>query len=133
MPEKEVGVLACSGEECLGGTLARQATRKMLELYPDNVVTLCLPLYVAGGEEEREFAKDYPVIAVDGCSKHCAKKSTEKFSGAVKDHLDISTIIGEEAALQPIVSLRDMKPEHYDMVNTIADEISKKLETIAKE
>ena len=68
MTETQVGVLSCSGEEFLGGTLVRLATRKVMEeLRPGKVVTLCLPLYIAGGEEEREFAKNYPVIAVDGC------------------------------------------------------------------
>ena len=39
--ERQVGVLACSGEECLGGTLTRLATRRVIEsLRPDRVVTL---------------------------------------------------------------------------------------------
>ena len=79
MIEKKVGVLSCSGEECLGGTISRLATRKMIEtLRIGKTVTLCLPLYIAGGEEERFFAKAYPVITVDGCRKCCAKRATEK-------------------------------------------------------
>jgi uncharacterized metal-binding protein len=72
---KKVGVISCSGEECLGGTLSRLATRTVMEkLREGKVVSLCLPLYIAGGDEERDFAKNFPVIAVDGCSKCCAKK-----------------------------------------------------------
>ncbi len=31
MAELKVGVLSCSGEECLGGTISRLATRIVLE------------------------------------------------------------------------------------------------------
>ena len=62
MADKKIGILACSGEECLGGTISRLATRRVMEkLRPNRAVTLCLPLYIAGGEEERSFAKEYPV------------------------------------------------------------------------
>ena len=82
--ELKIGVVSCSGEDCLGGTISRLATRKMLdEVRPDQTVTICLPLFIAGGQEERTFAKDFPTIAVDGCSKACAKRATEKYSGKV--------------------------------------------------
>ena len=134
MDEKQVGVLSCSGEECLGGTIARLATRKVMEvLRPDNVVTLCLPLYIAGGDEERDFAKEYPVIAVDACDKCCAKRATIKYSGAVKDSLVLSDILGEDAVLSKIVSARDLKEEHYKMVDKAAEEICKKVDKILAE
>lgn len=31
MGEQNIGIIACSGEECLGGTLSRLAVRKMME------------------------------------------------------------------------------------------------------
>lgn len=134
MVEKEIGVLACSGEECLGGTLSRLGTRRVMEsLRPDQIVTLCLPLYIAGGKEERAFAKNYPVITVDGCDKYCAKKATEKFSGAVKESIELSSLLGEEIALAPIVSGRDMKSEHYTYVDKVAETICEKLDSIAAE
>jgi len=127
----EVGILACSGEECLGGTISRLATRLVMELLrPNRAVTLCLPLYIAGGEEERSFAKDYPVIAVEGCSKHCSTRATEKFSGSVRDIVDVAAIIGEEAALSPIVSGRDLTEEHHDMVKIVARMICAKIDAI---
>jgi len=131
MTDTNIGVLSCSGEECLGGTIARLATRKMLEeLRSDKTVTLCLPLYLAGGEEERSFAKTYPVITVDGCSKCCAKRATEKYSGKVSDTVVISDILGEETALSKIVSSKDLKEEHYKMVDKVANEICKKFDKI---
>lgn len=130
---KQVGVLSCSGEECLGGTIARLATRKIMGKYPDQVVTLCLPLYVAGGQEEREFAKEYPVLAVDGCSECCAKRATMKYSGDVKDTLIISELIGEELAHSNNVSLRRLTDIHQKLIDDITVEIEKKVKSILSE
>jgi uncharacterized metal-binding protein len=119
-----IGVVSCSGEDCLGGTISRLAVRKMMdEIRPDETVTICLPLYLAGGEEERSFAKDYPTIAVDGCSKCCAKRATEKYSGSVSAALDISEIIGKEKAEEGPLSTRDLTDEHKEMVNKVAREV----------
>ena len=134
MAEIQVGVLSCSGEEYLGGTIARLATRKVMEeLRTGKVVTLCLPLYIAGGDEEREFAKEYPVIAVDGCDKCCAKRATIKYSGEVKDTIVLSELLGEDVALSNIVSSRDLKEEHYRMVDKVAEEICNKVDKILAE
>ena len=82
LPEKKVGIISCSGEGCVEGTISRVATRLVLEkLRPEETVTICLPLFLAGGEEERAFAKYYPTITVDGCEKVCAKVGTERYSG----------------------------------------------------
>ena len=134
MAETQVGVLSCSGEEYLGGTIVRLATRKVMEeLRTGKVVTLCLPLYIAGGDEEREFAKEYPVIAVDGCGKSCAKIATIKYSGDVKDTIVLSELLGEDVALSNIVSARDLKEEHYWMVDKVAEEICNKVDKILAE
>lgn len=81
LPRKKVGLISCSGEELAEGTVTRRAVRKVLEtLRPDDTVTLCLPLFLAGGEGERSFARFYPTIAIDGCDKRCAARATEKYS-----------------------------------------------------
>jgi len=131
MAEKEVGILACSGEECLGGTISRLATRRVMEkLRPNRAVTLCLPLYIAGGGEERNFAKEYPVIAVEGCSKHCSTCATEKFSGKVHDIIDVMELLGEDVALSKTVSSRDLTEKHQDMVKIVSREICAKMDSI---
>lgn len=131
MSDTQVGVISCSGEECLGGTLSRLATRKVMEnLRLGKVISLCLPLYIAGGDEEREFAKEFPVISVDGCNKCCAERATIKYSGEVKDTIIISELIGDEVALSKIVSARDLKEEHYKMVDKVAEEICKKVDLV---
>lgn len=135
MSELKVGIISCSGEECLGGTVSRLATRKVLdELKLVETVTLCLPLYLAGGEEERNFAKVFPTIAVDGCCKLCAKRSTEKYSGKINGSVDVSEIIGTENALNTqIVRNKDLTEEHYKMVDKVAGEIVKAISRISPE
>ena len=131
--ELKIGVISCSGEECLGGTISRLATRKVLEeLKMIGTVTLCLPLYLAGGEEERNFAKVFPTISVDGCDKLCAKRSTEKYSGKINGSIDVSKIIGNENALdKKIVRNKDLKEEHFQMVDKISSEIVKMISRIS--
>lgn len=81
IPEKKIGIIACSGEELPEGTVSRLAALKVLqELNPEDTVTICLPLFLAGGKGDREFAKFYPTIAIDGCEKRCAYRGTEKYS-----------------------------------------------------
>ena len=130
--ELKIGIISCSGEECLGGTISRLATRKVLEeLKLIETVTLCLPLYLAGGTEERNFAKVFPTISVDGCDKFCAKRSTEKYSGKISGFIDVSKIIGNENALNTkIVMNKDLGDEHYQMVDSVASEIVKAIGNI---
>ncbi len=81
LPKKKVGIVACSGEEMAEGTVTRLAALKVLEeLRPGGTVTICLPLFLAGGEGDRAFARFYPTIAIDGCEKRCAARATEMFS-----------------------------------------------------
>jgi uncharacterized metal-binding protein len=93
LPEKKVGIISCSGEACVEGTISRVATRLALEkLRPEETVTICLPLFLAGGKEERAFAKYYPTITVDGCDKLCAKTATERYSGKPASSIVISDL-----------------------------------------
>jgi hypothetical protein len=131
--ELKIGVISCSGEEYLGGTISRLATRKVLEeLKLVETVTLCLPLYLAGGKEERNFAKVFPTISVDGCNKLCAKRSTERYSGKINGFIDVSKIIGNENALnKKIIRNKDLEEEHLQMVDKVASEIVKVISSIS--
>ena len=58
LPEKKVGIVACSGEELAEGTVTRLAALRVLEeLRPRDTVTICLPLFLAGGEGDRAFRR----------------------------------------------------------------------------
>jgi len=49
------------GRRIAEGTISRLATRRVLEtLQPERTVTICLPLFLAGGEGERAFARPLP-------------------------------------------------------------------------
>lgn len=81
LPEKKVGIVACSGEEMPEGFVSRLAALKVLEEHrPGQTVTICLPLFLAGGEGDRAFARFYPTITVDGCEQRCAARATELYS-----------------------------------------------------
>jgi uncharacterized metal-binding protein len=82
LPQRKAGIVACSGEELAEGTVTRLAALKVLhELRPANTVTICLPLFLAGGEGDRAFARFHPTITVDGCELRCAARGTEMYSG----------------------------------------------------
>lgn len=132
MEAVKIGVVSCSGEDCLGGTISRLATRKILErIRLGEAVTICLPLFIAGGEEEKRFALAHPTITVDGCGKWCAKRATEKLSGKVSDAVQVADIIGPETAEGSSLSIRNLTQEHLTMVDKVAEEIRIKFDRIA--
>ena len=56
-PNAKLESCRCSGEELAEGTVTRLAALKVLhELRPGETVTICLPLFLAGGEGDRAFA-----------------------------------------------------------------------------
>lgn len=102
LPQKKVGIVACSGEERAEGTVTRLAALRVLEeLRPNDTVTICLPLFLAGGEGDRAFARFYPTIAVDGCELRCAARATEKYSGKPAAGIVVTDLVGEAGLDQP--------------------------------
>lgn len=82
LPTRKAGIVACSGEELAEGTVARLAALNVLQaMRPQDTVTICLPLFLAGGEGDRAFARFHPTITVDGCDLRCAARATELHSG----------------------------------------------------
>jgi len=105
MPEllqKKVGIIACSGEELPEGTVTRLAALRVLEqLRPGSTVTICLPLFLAGGEGDRAFAKFYPTITIDGCEKRCAYRGTEQYSNRPAMGIVVTDLIAQQGLEQP--------------------------------
>jgi uncharacterized metal-binding protein len=96
LPERKVGIIACSGEELAVGTVSRLAALKVLhEMRPGKTVTICLPLFLAGGEGDRAFARFHPTITVDGCELRCAARGTELYSGKPTASVVISDVAAE--------------------------------------
>jgi hypothetical protein len=127
----KVGVISCSGEEIAEGTIARQAVRRVLEgLRPQQTVTLCLPLFLAGEEGERRFAREHPTITVDGCSKLCAKRGTEKYSGEVSVSLVVGDILGDRVK-ECWRSTRDAGRADEEAVWLVAERIAAEVDALA--
>jgi len=102
LPKKKVGIVACSGEEMAEGTVTRLAALNVLErLRPADAVTICLPLFLAGGEGDRAFARFYPTIAIDGCDKRCAARGTEMYSGKPAASVEVTELLAERGLAKP--------------------------------
>ena len=127
---KKVGIIACAGEEIPEGTISRVAARMVLEeLRPEDTVTLCLPLFLAGDERERAFARFYPTIAVDGCEKLCAKRATEKYSGPVATYIVVDKLI-EMRGLSPGENRHELDEAGLRATVVVAAEIAYQVERI---
>ncbi len=100
--ERKVGIVSCSGEELAEGTVARLAALKVLnELRQQDTVTICLPLFLAGGAGDRAFAGLHPTITVDGCELLCAARATEKYSNKPAASLVVNEIVAQNGLAKP--------------------------------
>ena len=124
LPKKKVGIVACSGEELPEGTVTRLAALRVLEeLRPADTVTICLPLFLAGGEGDRAFARFYPTIAVDGCELRCAARATEKYSSKPAASLVVSDLVAENGLDKP-QGLRRLDDAGYQAVALTAERLA---------
>jgi uncharacterized metal-binding protein len=126
----KVGIVSCSGEDLPEGTVSRVACRKVLdELRPGLTVTICLPLFIAGGKGEREFASKFPTITVDGCEKMCAAKSTEKLSAKPAKSLLIPEIL-ERRGIGAPANRRHLGAQEKAAVEAVAQEIAEAVDEV---
>ena len=124
LPKKKVGIVACSGEEMAEGTVTRLAALRVLEqLRPSDTVTICLPLFLAGGEGDRAFARFYPTIAVDGCEKRCAARATQMYSGKPAASLIVSELV-KENGLEPPQGCRRLNEAGMKAVDLAAERMA---------
>jgi uncharacterized metal-binding protein len=132
LPRKKVGLISCSGEERPEGTVTRRAVRDVLEtLRPDDTVTLCLPLFLAGGEGERSFARFYPTIAIDGCDKRCAALATEKFSAKPAASI-VVTDVAKGRGCKAIGTARRLNAEGLRLTDEVAGKIAEETDRLLK-
>jgi uncharacterized metal-binding protein len=123
---RKIGLISCSGEDLPEGTVSRVATRRVLE-DRDDVVTICLPLFLAGGQEERDFAKENPCVTVDGCEKRCAAVGVKKYGGVdAKSSIVISDIVKERKLSKPLSRSKILSQDEKlvrEVMSTINHEI----------
>jgi len=132
LPTTEVGIISCSGEELPGGTIAFVATRLVLEkLRPDKTVTICLPLFLAGDKNERDFAKVFPTITVDGCEKRCAQIATSNLSGRPAYSIVVTDIVKKHPEVV-LKSCERLTEDEMKIAEEVAEEIAAKVDVILK-
>jgi uncharacterized metal-binding protein len=124
LSERKAGIVACSGEELPEGTVTRLAALKVLhELRPDDTVTICLPLFLAGGEEDRTFACSHPTITIDGCELRCAARATEMHSAKPAASLVVNDIVAECGLGKP-EGRRRLNEAGKETVDVIAERVA---------
>lgn len=128
---KKVGIVSCSGEDLPEGTISRIATLEvLLNRKSFDTTTICLPLFIAGGEGHRMFAKEHPTITVDGCEKLCAKKATEKYSGKVACSINVRNYLSKNTI---VLNKNKLNEKEKEIASNIAAEISDKVDKILRE
>jgi len=133
LPQKKVGIIACSGEELSEGTITRLAALRVLEqMRPNDTVTICLPLFLAGGEGDRAFARFYPTIAVDGCELRCAARATEMYSNKPARSIMVRDLINENK-LEPPQGRRRLDAAGLQAVDITAEKIAQSVDELVKE
>ncbi len=124
LPKKKVGIVACSGEEMAEGTVTRLAALKVLEqLRPAETVTICLPLFLAGGQGDRAFAKFYPTIAIDGCDKRCAARATEMHSARPAATVVVTDVV-KERGITKLEGARRLNEAGRSAVDATAENVA---------
>lgn len=130
LPKKKVGIVSCSGEEIPEGTVTRLAALKVLEqMRPGDTVTICLPLFLAGGEGDRAFAKFYPTIAVDGCEKRCAYRGTELYSNRPAASIVVTDVVIDQGLPKP-QGKRKLNEAGARAVDAVAQQIAEQVDTL---
>jgi uncharacterized metal-binding protein len=132
LPQKKVGIIACSGEELSEGTVTRLAALRVLEqMRPNDTVTICLPLFLAGGEGDRAFARFYPTIAVDGCELRCAARATEKYSNKPASSIMVRDLIKENKLEKPL-GRRRLNAAGLQAVDYLAEKIARTVDDLVE-
>ena len=96
---------------------------------PADTVTICLPLFLAGGEGDRAFAKFYPTIAIDGCEKRCAYRGTEQYSNRPAVGIVVTDLVTEHGLEQP-VGRRKLNAAGMQAVERTADLAASKVDEL---
>lgn len=131
----KVGIVACSGEEFVTGTVSRIAARMVVEnVRPGATVITCLPLLMSGGEEERRFVEKFPTITIDGCELDCTVKTIVTCGGNPRFSISIKKILEDH----PEISLEDstiekLGPNGLKLASIVAETVAKRVDEILKE
>ncbi|MHA1490346.1 MAG: putative zinc-binding protein [Promethearchaeota archaeon] len=130
---KLVGIIACSGDNLIGGEVSRVAARMVVDkLRPNNTTVLCQPLLMAGDKQERTFPQRFPTITIEGCKEECSKFAVNKYSEAdTAATFNVEDIMKAHPELIPN-SIDDLGEDGMKLAEILAEEIAKKVDELIK-
>ena len=102
MSERSILIMPCSGMGKPFGTIARDATFRVVdEMRKGKAETNCLSLVVMGDEDAKKQVKESKCIAVDGCPLECSRKNIEIAGGLIAAHFRVMDLLRENRELRP--------------------------------
>jgi len=131
--EKKVAVAVCTGMDKPLATVSRYAGYHVLEkLRPDKTVLLCTPALIGGVQEDVTFAKENPVLVIDGCGEKCCEKIVNQAEGNVKAAINAEDVLKEHKDLQP-ESRAKLGPKGMKLAEIVGELAAKKVDEILAE
>lgn len=128
--EKKVAVAVCTGMDRPFATVSRYAGYHVLEeLRPDKTVLLCTPALVGGVQEDVVFAKENPVLVIDGCGEKCCEKIVNEAKGQIKAIINVEDVLKEHEDLQP-ESRATLGPKGIKLAKIVGELAAKKVDEI---
>lgn len=129
-PQK-FGIISCCGSECAGGYITRIAAGKVIyELRSAQVETISLPRLLFGTTTDKHFTRLHPTITIDGCSKACAQKAVEKYSGKAIVNINVADIIDSTAENINLLSIDEFLIQYKAEIRKITGIITYTLDTL---
>ena len=128
--EKKVAVAVCTGMDQPLATVSRYAGYHVLEkLRPDKTVLLCTPALIGGVQEDVTFAKENPVLVIDGCGEKCCERVVNEAKGQVKAVINVEDVLKEHKDLQP-ESRAKLGPKGMKLAEIVGELAARKVDEI---
>jgi len=128
--EKKVAVAVCTGMDRPLATVSRYAGYHVLEkLRPDKTVLLCTPALIGGVQEDVIFAKENPVLIIDGCGEKCCEKIVNEAKGQIKAVINVEVVLKEYKDLQP-ESRAKLGPKGMKLAEIVGELAARKVDEI---
>ncbi len=131
--EKKIAVAVCTGMDRPLATVSRYAGYHVLEeLRPDKTVLLCTPALIGGVQEDVVFAKENPVLVIDGCGEKCCEKIVNEAKGQIKAIINVEDILRDHEDLQPETRAK-LGPRGMKLAEIVGELAAKKVDEILAE
>jgi uncharacterized metal-binding protein len=87
---------------------------------------------VGGVQEDVNFAKENPVLVIDGCGEKCCEKIVNEAKGQIKAIINVEDILKEHKDLQP-ESRAKLGPKGMKLAEIVGELAAKKVDEILSE